>query len=383
MQICKERVSPLLHLSTYLSLDHTFNHINMLMHVVRSASLAFLVATNTVVSSPVRTRSPYIVKDVHNVPNRWWKVGPAPAHKVINLHIGLKQGQFDELERHLYEGTVWPSTRFSSARVFNGSRSQLIRTFFYIVSIPSHPRYGQHLTFDEVNELIKPSGDTSDQVHEWLSDNGIEPAQLSYNKAKDWIKLSLPVNAVEKLLDTKYSIFEHEDGDRVIRAPKWSLPAHLHEHIEAIQPTNSFFRPAGRRKTLKPVVPISEISQGPPEDFAAVNTIAATPESTELSVAKACNTSAVTSLCLRTFYGTKGYKPQVPGKNMVGLTDFLLEANNRSDVQIFLEKYRKDAVSEAETFTVDVINGGDNQQTPDVRYIFGALIFPFVTRSES
>lgn len=47
------------------------------------------------------------------------------------------------------------------------------------------------------------------------------------------------------------------------------------------------------------------------------------------------------------------------------MTDFLGEANNRSDVQIFLEMFRKAAVSEAETFTVDVINGGNNQQTPD------------------
>jgi len=77
----------------------------MLTHVARAASLALLVATTTVLGSPVRTRSPYVVKDVHDVPNRWYKVGPAPAHKVINLHIGLKQGQFDELERHLYEGT--------------------------------------------------------------------------------------------------------------------------------------------------------------------------------------------------------------------------------------------------------------------------------------
>lgn len=80
---------------------------------------------------------------------------------------------------------------------------------------------------------------------------------------------------------------------------------------------------------------------------------------------KVCNTTFVTPLCLRTFYGTKGYTPQVPGKNQIGLTDFLGEANNRSDVQIFLEMFRKGAASEAETFSVDVINGGDNQQTPD------------------
>ena len=216
---------------------------------------------------------------------------------------------------------------------------------------------------------MKPTEDTLDLVHDWLQDNGIDRAKLEYNQAKDWIKLSLPVSAVEKLLDTKYSVFEHEDGARIVRAPKWSLPQHLHEHIDAIQPTNSFFRPLGRRRTLKTVVPMEEIAKTTPADqdaeYAAVNAIAATPDSTDISVAKACNTSAVTPLCLRTLYGTKGYKPQVPGKNQVGLTDFLGESNNRSDVQIFLEMYRKGAVSEAETFTFDVINGGSNQQTPD------------------
>ena len=230
------------------------------------------------------------------------------------------------------------------------------------VSIPSHPRYGQHLTEDEVNELVKPTDDTTTLVHDWLIENGVDRAKLSYNKAKDWIKVSLPVGTIERLLDTKYSIFEHADGDRVIRAPIWSLPSHLHEHIDAVQPTNSFFRPAGRRKTLKTVRPLNEIAEAPPQDFASVM---ATPDASDAGVAKVCNTSAVTPLCLRTLYGTKSYKPQVPGKNQVGLTDFLGEANNRSDVQIFLQMFRKDAVSEAETFAVDVINGGDNQQTPD------------------
>ena len=79
----------------------------MLMLALQSGSLAFLLATTGVIASPVRTRSPYVVKDVHNVPNRWWNSGPAPAHRIINLHIGLKQGQFDELERNLYEGTLY------------------------------------------------------------------------------------------------------------------------------------------------------------------------------------------------------------------------------------------------------------------------------------
>ena len=75
----------------------------MLNHL-RSVSLALLAASTTILSSPLRSRTEYAVKDTHNVPSKWLQIGPAPGHKLLNLHIGLKQSQFDELERHLYEG---------------------------------------------------------------------------------------------------------------------------------------------------------------------------------------------------------------------------------------------------------------------------------------
>lgn len=76
----------------------------MLIHAIRSASLVALLAASSVFTSPLRSRTPYAVKESHNVPKKWNDIGPAPPNTVINLHIGLKQSQFDELERHLYEG---------------------------------------------------------------------------------------------------------------------------------------------------------------------------------------------------------------------------------------------------------------------------------------
>ena len=210
-----------------------------------------------------------------------------------------------------------------------------------------------------MNELVKPSGDTINLVHDWLGNHGVQASQLEYSPAKDWIKVTLPVKDVERLLDTKYSVYRHEDGDHVVRAPVWSLPSHLHRHVDAVQPTNSFFRPGGRRMTYKTITPIEKFEQRPTYTLADLN------GEDSGSVATACNASAVTSMCLRTLYGTLDYKPQVPQKNGVALTDFLGEANNRSDVRIFLEQFRPDAVSAADSFTVDIINGGDNQQTPD------------------
>jgi tripeptidyl-peptidase-1 len=104
-----------------------------------------------------------------------------------------------------------------------------------------------------VNDLVKPTNEALDLVHDWLLDNGIETSSLEYTPAKDWIKISLPVSSIESLLDPKYSAYKHSDRDYIVRTPSWSLPFHLHEHIEAIQPTNSFFRPRQQASNVKEV----------------------------------------------------------------------------------------------------------------------------------
>jgi tripeptidyl-peptidase-1 len=62
------------------------------------------LAAQTVCATPARVRSPYQVKETHFIPRRWQKLDRAPASHVIDLQIGVKQGNFEELEKRLYEG---------------------------------------------------------------------------------------------------------------------------------------------------------------------------------------------------------------------------------------------------------------------------------------
>lgn len=66
-------------------------------------SAALVAAAQLVIATPV-ARSGYSVKDLHNVPRGWAKVARAPADHVMNLQIGLKQNNFAELEKQLYQG---------------------------------------------------------------------------------------------------------------------------------------------------------------------------------------------------------------------------------------------------------------------------------------
>ena len=225
------------------------------------------------------------------------------------------------------------------------------------VSNPAHHRYGQYLTQAEVNELVKPTDDALELVSEWLIDNGVTSGQLQYSPAKDWIMVTLPVNEVERLLDTEYSVYGTKDGSYLVRTPQWSLPRHLHNHIDVIQPTNSFFRPTPFHSNVMPV-------KAAP-DVATVAALSQSSDSTDLTVAQACNVTAVTPTCLRTLYRTINYTPQMAGQNRIGLTDYLGETNNRSDVHLFLEMFRPGAAAASSEFIFQVVNDGSTQQTTD------------------
>ena len=238
----------------------------------------------------------------------------------------------------------------------------LFYSYFYssvrTVSDPDHIRYGQHLSQADVDELVKPSAKASELVAEWLAEHGIEEKDCEFSGSKDFISIPLPVEEVENLLATEYSIYEHEDGTRLVRTAEWSLPEHLHEHIATIQPTTAFLRANPHGMAAKRSSDVKTVPGyfKPPVKLPAENLT---------GITEVCNFSAVTPRCLRTLYDTINYTPQVPGKNQIGLNDFLGETNNRSDTEIFLELFRPDAVSAAYTFKQVSIAGGTVQQTPN------------------
>jgi len=54
-------------------------------------------------------RSVFQLKESHTQPRKWRRVCQAPSDQIINLRIGLRQGKFEELQRHLQEGTRFAS----------------------------------------------------------------------------------------------------------------------------------------------------------------------------------------------------------------------------------------------------------------------------------
>lgn len=161
--------------------------------------------------------------------------------------------------------------------------------------------------------------------------------------------LHVPIGFAEKLLNCEYHNYKHSSGAIVARTTEWSLPRHLHDHIDAIQPTTSFFRPLANAATYVDIPVDIPASYSPPTDDA---------------ISSVCNISSVSPECFAELYKTKGFKA-VGGDNHVGFTNYLEnEVPIRPDTKLFLEKYRPEAVETADTYTQVSIAGGPVQDGP-------------------
>jgi hypothetical protein len=106
-------------------------------------------------------------------PHHWINLRRAPSAHIIQLRIALPQPRFPELERHLAE-----------------------------ISDPFHERYGEHLSKEEVEELVAPHPISVDAVHEWLVSHGIGSDARHPSPAGDWVTVYVPVAQAEKMLST-------------------------------------------------------------------------------------------------------------------------------------------------------------------------------------
>lgn len=234
--------------------------------------------------------------------------------------------------------------------------------------------------------MIKPSNEATTGVHEWLEECGVAADRLKYSPAGDWINVVLSVGVVEEMLDAEYSIWEHADGSTLVRAEGYSVPHHIHEHISTIQPTNSWAR-LERRKKRTEIAASAALEQRTPRSVDIPSSLSprqaiALPDNA--TVHAACNFTGVTVDCLRLLYGTLDYEVKAGEKNKMADTNYLKEAANRSDTEIFLSAYRPEAVAGADNFSIisiadAFIDNGTNyadthlggEANLDVQYLLG------------
>ncbi|KAF7976380.1 hypothetical protein HWV62_6953 [Athelia sp. TMB] len=264
------------------------------------------------------------------VPSGWELQGPAPEEHLINLRIGLKQDKLDDLIASLYE-----------------------------VSQPQHPKYGQHLSVEEVNALVAPHPDTLDLVNAWLEHHDVDAASADRTSSNDWVSMKVSVAQAERMLGAKYGVYRHTATEEyIVRTTSYSLPTELHHHIDVVAPTTYF----PSTQSMRSNVAIMKEVEG------------------SIDAAQYTCEQAIQPSCLQKLYNSTGYTTHSAGKNKIGVTGYLEQYPNHADLQAFYKKYYTKA--EGHSYSTVEINGGRNNQSApgdeanlDVQYV-SALAYP-------
>ncbi|KAI2776864.1 subtilisin-like protein [Daldinia loculata] len=265
-----------------------------------------------------------VVESLPKVPMGWRKVKNADPNQVVKLRIALEQPNLGQFEQTLYD-----------------------------ISTPQHRLYGQHLSRDEVKEMMKPREESTAAVLEWLQNSGIPAADVKNDG--EWVNFQTTVLKAASLLDTDFQVYNHVGTDtQRIRTLHYSVPEAVRPHITMIQPTTRFGQ-------MKPhAVEVYEVIEQ--KEAAAFFKAAAEIPTQELN-ATFCNTT-ITPECLRALYNVGDTAADPSVATIFGVSGFLEEYAKHDALDKFLEQYAPYAL--AQNFTTLSVNGGLDNQTDSI-----------------
>ncbi|KAF8265202.1 Pro-kumamolisin, activation domain-containing protein, partial [Lactarius quietus] len=216
----------------------------------------------------------------YSVPDSWHNLGHPPADTTIDIHVALQAQDENALIDALYD-----------------------------VSSPGHPKYGAHLSKEEVAELVAPSPYVLELVNAWLDHHGILPSTVSTKHGGSWLMLSgVPVSQANRLLRASYQLYHHiGTNETVLRTLSYALPGALLEKVQTVIPTTHFGFPRAH-------MPKSVMRRG---GAAPAGAVLPAP-----SPIPSSGPEPVTPALLRWMYNISGYYP-LPWTKHLGVTGFL------------------------------------------------------------
>ncbi|KAH9029519.1 subtilisin-like protein [Lactarius pseudohatsudake] len=259
----------------------------------------------------------------NSVPENWNNLGHPPADTTIDLHIALKAKDENALIDALIE-----------------------------VSSPGHPKHGEHLTREEVAELVAPPSHVLELANAWLDHYGVHPSNISTKHGGSWLTLTgVPVSRANKLLSASYQLYQYiGTNETVLRTLSYGLPAALVEHVQSVAPTTHFgFPRTPRQEPLMrrggATTDQTKVPGGDPGTVLSSRVQYATPS------------------FLRAFYKTSTYVPLAASWNMLGVAGYLGDWPSLDDLRLFMNQFRFDA-SDATYRVVQIEGGGYNPNNP-------------------
>ena len=158
-------------------------------------------------------------ESVAELPHGWRSVGEADGSLPLVLSVALKQPRMSELEAHVQD-----------------------------LSEPSHPKYGAHLSQNDISEFQHPDREGLIAVRSWLSENGVP-----FSIEGSWLRINTTVDTANHLIDADFGRYQYNDDSPVLRATHYSLPSEVADYVDFVYPVTQFMR-----KPSKKALPSSE-----------------------------------------------------------------------------------------------------------------------------
>lgn len=151
-----------------------------------------------------------VVEKLGHVPKGWHQGAHVPAYVQLQFRIAVTQVNAFAFEKHVVA-----------------------------ISTPGHPKYGQHMSRDQLKAMLRPPRAATDAIVRWLRDEGL--SMLSIIEKGDWIVFRTSAPRAEELLRTKFHYYTDATGrHREIRTLHYSVPKAIRKYIHTIQPTVRF-----------------------------------------------------------------------------------------------------------------------------------------------
>ncbi|KAJ8481461.1 hypothetical protein ONZ51_g5989 [Trametes cubensis] len=266
----------------------------------------------------------------HDVPTGWTLHKRADPDATLPLSIALVQSNLHNLDDYLLD-----------------------------VADPESPNYGKLWTPEMVAETFRPSKESVDVVHSWLSTDGVHPNRIQLSDNGAFVRVNVSVTEAERLLGTEYYVYEHSDGTiRYGCQHGYHLPEHVSRHVDFVTPTlhfgtftASYIQP-GRSALSKRS---SHASTGAKHRASLKETFKAI--GTKASSGVGCD-QEVTLDCIRQLYSFD-YNIVAGSKNTVGVMELGQENYNGNDLDVFFKSYAPDQVGDRPKL-VSVDGGSEN-----------------------
>ncbi|KAI1120614.1 peptidase S8/S53 domain-containing protein [Nemania abortiva] len=279
-----------------------------LLAVVLFCSLAFGKPTNE-----------YVIHEKRNgVPEHWAKISETSGDSPIHLRFALKQRNLERAEEYMRE-----------------------------VSHPESKKFARFWTPQEVISTFAPSKEAVSDTVQWLLQMGVPPKHIAPSAGRNWIKVESTVAEAEKLLDTKYSVFQDDEGATLMACESYAIPASIQQHIDFVSPTIQFDPRIGtaagramKRETMGPKFRTVDVD---PEPFSLDN----------------CS-QLTTPACLRAIYEVPGTGEAVAG-NSYGVVEFAPQSYNQVDLNGFFSVYTSNVPND----TAPIFTGVDGGYLSD------------------